>query len=232
MAKRQIRLPRSPDAPLRAVVYTRVSTEEQARDGHGLMAQWMAATTEVERRGWVTVEVIPDEGVSGGRHFGTRPGGARAIELLESGAADVLVASKLDRMCRSFADAGALLEKAKREGWRIVWLDLGVDTSTPGGELLAGVVASAAQYERSMASQRTREGLAAARSKGVRLGGPQLLSDDVVARIVDERRAGRSLPVIAAGLERDGVPTARGRGRWYPSTVRAVLGSQAAAAVA
>jgi DNA invertase Pin-like site-specific DNA recombinase len=231
MAKRQIRLPRSPDAPLRAVVYTRCSTEEQARDGHGIQAQWMAATAEVDRRGWVTVDVIPDEGVSGGRHFGTRPGGALALQMLESGQADVLVSSKLDRMCRSFADAGALLEKAKREGWRIVWLDLGVDTSTPGGELLAGVVASAAQYERSMASQRTREGLAAARSKGVRLGGPQLLTNDVVARIVDERRAGLSLPVIAAGLERDRVPTARGRGRWYPSTIAAVLGSQAAARV-
>jgi hypothetical protein len=53
----------------------------------------------------------------------------------------------------------------------------------------------------------------------------------VVRRIVEERRAGRSLPVIAAGLERDDVPTARGGPRWYPSTIAAVLASQAAAAM-
>lgn len=46
---------------------------------------------------------------------------------------------------------------------------------------------------------------------------------DVVARIVAERNAGRSLPVIAAGLNDDDVPTAQGGARWYPSTVLAVL---------
>lgn len=232
MAKRTRRPVRPAGSPLRAVLYVRVSTDEQARDGHGLDAQRSALVAEAERRGWEVVDVIADEGVSGARHFGTRPGGARAMELLEAGGADLVASSKLDRMCRSFGDAGLLLERSKREGWRVFWADLGVDTSTPGGELMAGVVASTAQYERSMASQRTREGLAAARAKGQRLGRPQQLGADVVARIVDERRAGRSLPVIAAGLESDGVPTARGGARWYPSTIAAVLGSQAAAAVA
>lgn len=232
MAKRTRRPVRPVGSPLRAVLYVRVSTDEQARDGHGLDAQRSALVAEAERRGWEVVDVIADEGVSGARHFGTRPGGARAMELLESGSADMVASSKLDRMCRSFGDAGLLLERSKREGWRIVWLDLNLDTSTPSGELVAGVMASSAQYERRMAGQRTREALAAAKAKGVRLGRPQELGFDVVARIVDERRAGRSLPVIAAGLESDGVPTARGGARWYPSTIAAVLGSQAAAAVA
>lgn len=231
MAKRARRPARPAGTPLRAVLYVRVSTDEQARDGHGLDAQRTALASEAERRGWDIVAVIADEGVSGSRHFGTRPGGGDALRLLEAGDVDLVVSSKLDRMCRSFADAGALLEQSQREGWRVVWLDLGVDTSTPGGELLAGVMASSAQYERRMASQRTREGMAAAKAKGIRLGGPQLLPVDVVARIVDERRAGRSLPVIATALGADGVPTARGGGRWYPSTIAAVLRSQAAAAM-
>ncbi len=231
MAKRVRRTVRPADAPLRAVLYVRVSTDEQARDGHGLDAQRTALAVEAECRGWDVVAVIADEGVSGSRHFGTRPGGAQAMRLLESGAVDLVVSSKLDRMCRSFADAGALLEQSQRDGWRVVWCDLAVDTSTPGGELLAGVMASSAQYERRMASQRTREGMAAARDKGVRLGGPQLLPLAVVARIVDERATGQSLPVIAAGLAQDQVPTARGGPRWYPSTIAAVLRSQAAAAL-
>jgi DNA invertase Pin-like site-specific DNA recombinase len=232
MAKRTRRPVRPAGVALRAVLYLRCSTDEQARDGHGLDAQRTALLAEAERRGWDVVDVVSDEGVSGTRHFGTRPGGGRVLQLLEDGAADLVASSKLDRMCRSFGDAGTLLEQSKRQGWRVVWCDIGVDTSTPGGELMAGVVASSAQYERSMASQRTRDGLAAARAKGIRLGRPQQLPLDVVARIVDERRAGQSLPGIARGLMADGVPTARGGATWHPSTVAAVLESQAAAAIA
>ena len=106
--------------------------------------------------------------------------------------------------------------------WPVQWW-LGVDTTTPVGEFTANVVASAAQYERRLIGQRTREALAAKRAAGVRLGRPSGLPTDVIARIVDERAQGLSLPAIARGLEADAVPTARGGGRWYPSTIAAVL---------
>lgn len=109
----------------------------------------------------------------------------------------------------------------------LVCLDLGVDTTTATGELLAGVVASTAQYERRLIGQRTKEALAAKRAAGVRLGRPQSLPGEVVARIVRERAGGLSLRGVAAVLNRDGVPTGQGGARWYASTVREVLGSQA-----
>ncbi|MGH3613596.1 MAG: recombinase family protein [Pseudonocardia sp.] len=107
-------------------------------------------------------------------------------------------------------------------------LNLG-DTSSAAGEMTANVIASAAQYERRLIGQRTREGLAAKRAAGVRLGRPPVLPAEVVRRIIDAHRAGMSLRVIAEGLNEGGVPTARGGGVWYGSTVRKVLGGQAAA---
>lgn len=64
----------------------------------------------------------------------------------------------------------SLMGRAQSEGWNLVALDLGIDLSTPGGEFLASVMASAAQWERRIIGQRTKEALAVKRAQGVRLG--------------------------------------------------------------
>jgi hypothetical protein len=73
--------------------------------------------------------------------------------------------------------------------------------TTPGGEMVANVILSTAQYERRLIGQRTREALAAKREQGIRLGRPQTLPDDVVQRIVAARHDGSSVREIAAQLE-------------------------------
>lgn len=88
--------------------------------------------------------------------------------------------------------------------------------------------ASAAQYERRLISQRTKDGLAAKRAAGVRLGRPSLIPAEVVQRIVDERAAGTSIRGIAASLNSDSIPTAKGK-PWTGSTIQAVLNGQDAA---
>lgn len=95
-----------------------------------------------------------------------------ANELLAGGEAQALVVAKLDRLSRSLLDFAALMERAEAEGWAVITLDLGVDTSTPAGEMLVSVLASFAQYERRLIGQRTREGLAQKRAQGVQLGRP------------------------------------------------------------
>jgi DNA invertase Pin-like site-specific DNA recombinase len=82
------------------------------------------------------------------------------------------MASKLDCISRSVTDFAKLLERANTRGWRLVLLDLGVDTSTPAGEFVANTIANSAQYERRLIGQRTREALAAKKAAGVRLGRP------------------------------------------------------------
>jgi DNA invertase Pin-like site-specific DNA recombinase len=87
---------------------------------------------------------------------------------------------------------------------------------------MVNVMGSAAQWERRIISQRTKDALAIKRAQGVRLGRPSTLGVEIVERIVRERREGATLAAIAASLAADDVPTAQG-GKWWPATVRKVL---------
>jgi DNA invertase Pin-like site-specific DNA recombinase len=91
---------------------------------------------------------------------------------------------------------------------------------------MANVLATFAQFERRLISQRTKDALAIKQANGTLrgpIGRPRQLPDDVVALIRDARAGGMSLPAIAQVLNRQRVPTAHGGKRWYPSTVRAVV---------
>lgn len=144
----------------------------------------------------------------------------------------MLVVAKLDRLSRSLLDFAPMLHRASVEGWRMVILDLAVDTTTPSGEVMAHVAAAFAQYERRLISDRTKVALEAVRRRGVRLGRPRSVSTILLARIVSERRSGATLAAIADRLDADGIPTAKGARRWYPATVAAVLRSAALDAAA
>ncbi len=201
--------------------YVRVSTSEQADSGAGLQAQRQAIESECERRGWQLVETIEDAGYSAKSL--KRPGIQSALARLKAGEAEALVTAKLDRLSRSMLDFAGIMADAQKQGWAVVCLDLGVDTTTPAGEVTANVLASFAQFERRLIGQRTKDALAVKRSEGVRLGRVRETPDDVVERIVRERSENASLRAIADGLNSDGIPTVRGGRCWWPSSVRAVL---------
>jgi DNA invertase Pin-like site-specific DNA recombinase len=157
-----------------------------------------------------------------------RPALASALDEVSAGRAGTLIVAKLDRLSRSLLDFATLMERAQREGWNLVALDLGIDLSTPAGEFLASVMASAAQWERRIIGPRTKDALAARKAAGVRLGRPSAVPRELVEEIVAAKASGATLTAIAADLTSRSVPTVRGGARWYASTVRAVLGSQVA----
>lgn len=158
-----------------------------------------------------------------GRSLKNRPGLTLALARCRTGEIDGIVVAKLDRLSRSLVDFAAVVQDAKSHGFNVVALDLGVDLSTPSGEFLAHVMASAAQWERRIIGERTRDALAARKAAGVRLGRPPKRADPVSNRITNLRAKGASLQAISDMLNRDGVPTYRGGQRWRPSSVRAVL---------
>ena len=208
------------------VAYKRVSTEEQAASGAGLDAQQASIEAEVARRGWTLVETFCDAGVSG-KSISNRAALTAALATVESGRAGTLVVAKLDRLSRSLLDFAELMARAQRNGWNLVALDLGIDLSTPAGEFLASVMASAAQWERRIIGQRTKDALAAKKAAGARLGRPSAVPVDVLNRIANARATGRSLRGIAADLTAAGVPTIRGGAEWSSSSVQSILASQA-----
>ena len=124
--------------------------------------------------------------------------------------------AKLDRLSRSLVDAVGLLDSAKRRGFVVVALDLGVDTGTPTGRLVASVMAAVASWEREIIGQRTSEAMQAAKANGRRFGRPSQIPDDVMERIECDRADGNTFKEIADSFNEAGIPTPQG-GRWWPS---------------
>ncbi|MCJ1687865.1 recombinase family protein [Rathayibacter sp. VKM Ac-2927] len=213
---------------LLAFGYIRVSTTDQVENGASLDAQRAALTAEAERRGW-DLKVVPDEGLSGKNL--RRPGLQAALSHLDKGQADFLMATRLDRVSRSVADFAGILDRSARRGWGIVLLDSGIDTSNAAGRFTGNVLASAAQYERELISVRTREGMAQRKAEGVIFGrtvDQSFLS--TYRRVLDLHAAGTSLNGIARTLNDEGTPSAKG-GKWFASTVKAIVESETAKAL-
>lgn len=222
LTKRRRRKRQTPSTDALVLLYVRVSSEEQAQSRAGLDSQRKTLLDESDRRGWTgKTRVIEDAGYSA-RDL-NRPGMQEALAMLSSGEASTLVVSKLDRLSRSLLDFAGLMARSESEGWSLVALDLGVDTATPQGEMMASVLAAFAQFERRLISQRTKDGLAAKRAQGVRLGRPVELSEAVRLRLAKMRGEGMTYRAIASTLTAEGVPTARGSEVWYPSTVKNAL---------
>lgn len=211
---------------MRAVSYVRVSTDEQAASGLGLEAQRAAIATAVLAKGGSLVAELADEGVSGSVPAEERPGVALALELIRTGQADALVVAKLDRLGRSAYDVLGLAQRAEREGWAMVVLDLGLDTTTPVGRFTLTILAGVAELERNLIRQRTRDALAAKKARGERVGRAPVLERATVDRVL-ELRAGHTLRDVAAIMEREGWATARG-GPWSASTVLWICSGRAA----
>jgi DNA invertase Pin-like site-specific DNA recombinase len=154
-----------------------------------------------------------------GRAAGSSPS---ALAAIRRGDASGIVVPRLDRLSRSVHDFSGLLKQSRREGWQLVLADLGLDLTTPTGELIATILAALAEFERRLIGLNTKQGLAIKRAQGVRLGRPPVVPHAVHQRILNERREGRSWRGIAERLNQAGVPTAHGGIRWHASTARAI----------
>lgn len=207
------------------VPYRRVSTREQADSGAGMGAQNTALRAALAYRNATALSWdCFDEGKSGKDM--KREGLDAALAAVRAGQAGGIIVSKLDRLSRSILDFAYLMELARKEGWNIIALDLGVDLSTPAGEMLAGVLAVFAQFERRVISQRTADGLAEKRAEGVRLGRPRTLDDDLLGVIVEQYLGSGNFSAVARWLNENAVETAQGGKMWYPASVQKVVQSQ------
>jgi site-specific DNA recombinase len=235
---------------LRVVIYTRVSTEEQAQSGTSLATQEAICLDKAARMGAFVVGRFSDEGVSGAL-YQTRPGLQSAIRCIETGEADVFLCANISRLSRDGEHQSAIKKRIERTGGRIVFAEMEV-ADTPEGGLTFGIFGTFAEYERKLIRERTmrgkrrraEEGIQPARgfqvygyhivSTGDVLTGRypaemlgKYLRNEEEAQWVEEmyRRAyrGDSLRSIARYLTDNGVPTARGGQVWYPSTILFVL---------
>jgi DNA invertase Pin-like site-specific DNA recombinase len=211
-----------PLGSLRVLGYCRVSTLEQGGNGASLEGQRGGIIAEVERRGWMLVEVVSE--VASGKAADRRGALQEALGRLDCGEADVLVVSRLDRLTRSLLDFACIVERAQAGGWSLVVVEQAFDLSTSHGRAMAGMLAVFAAFERDLISERTRDALAVKRAQGIHTGRRSTLPAEIVERVRRERAAGMTLQAIADRLNRDRVPTGQGGACWRPSSVRTVAG--------
>ncbi len=215
---------------MRIVAYERVSTARQGASGLGIAAQRQAIEGYASQRNATILARFTE--VESGRNP-DRPELAKALHLAKVTGA-VLVIAKLDRLSRN----AAFLLTLRDSGVRFAAVDL-----PEANDLTVGIMALVAQQEREAISRRTKEALAVARGRGVRLGNPNGVAalrraaeggvalraaiavnadrhaQDLAPVLADIRAGGGTdLRAIAAELNGRGMLTRRG-GRWHVSTV-------------
>lgn len=175
---------------MRAAIYARVST---ANNGQSPEMQLRELREYCQRRGWEIEGEYVDAGVSGAKE--RRPQLDALLAACQKRRVDAVVVYRYDRFARSLRQLVNALEEFRSLGIEFISLHEGVDTSTPNGRLVFGIFASIAEFERELIRDRVKSGIAAARSKGKRLGRPRLTLD--IARIGTLRASGHSWPQIA-----------------------------------
>ena len=212
-------MPRTKAKTGTAVAYIRVSTTKQAKSGLGLEAQTEAIRAFAKAEGYRLVGHFTEhESGKGADALDRRPQLAAAIKAARKAGGPVIV-SKLDRLSRDVHFVSGLM--AHRVPFIVT--ELGADTDP----FILHLVAALAQKERALISQRTKEGLKAAKARGVKLGGWNVGSErsrreaqELADRMkpVMEELAALSAHKAAAELNRRGIKSATG-GTWYPATV-------------
>ena len=211
-----------------ALLYARVSTQMQVNDGMSMEAQEKTLRNAAEFAGFSSVEVLLEEGRSGKSITG-RPVLRDALNRLDSGTAQALIVTRIDRLARSTTDFLSIVDRAAKNNWRLVLLDLNLDTSTYQGRFVTTIMSALAEMERGIIAERQKDVHKHRRDNGqvwgVDLGPKQLISDEIRNRIIEEREKGLSLRVIARMLDVEGIPTAYG-GKWSASSIKYVLDQQ------
>jgi site-specific DNA recombinase len=141
--------------PKRAILYARVSTEEQARTGYSLAQQMEALREYAAHEGYEVLEEIADPGQSGASL--ERPGMDRVRDLVAAGGVLVVLAQDRDRVAREPAYHYLLRREFEEHGTKIRALNDRGDDS-PEGELTDGILDQLAKFERAKTAERTRRG--------------------------------------------------------------------------
>jgi site-specific DNA recombinase len=224
--------------PKRAVLYARVSTDEQARSGYSLAQQLEALREYAAREGYEVFEEVVDPGQSGASL--ERPGMDRVRDLVAAGGVSVVLAQDRDRISREPAYHYLLRREFEEHGTKIRAMNDRGDDS-PEGELTDGILDQLGKFERAKTAERSRRGkLRKAREgKVIAIHTPNYgfsynatrdgyEVDEEAMRVVRRifRMVGserRTLYGVKRDLEREGVPTPSGLRSWHIKCIRNYL---------
>ena len=223
----------------RVILYLRVSTNSQAEEGYSIEIQKEKLLAYCKARDWIVVAIVTDPGFSGSNL--ERPGIQRVISEVEQGNTDMVLVYKLDRMSRSQKDTMWLIEDCfLPNGVDFASMQESLDTSTPFGLAMVGILSVFAQLERENIKERTFGGRVERAKDGLWHGGgfhpigydyingelvvnPQEAAQ--VRRVFDLYASGASVTEIRDHMVARGFQTKHGD--WtHTNTVRSVLDNE------
>ena len=180
----------APITTKRAALYVRVSTSDKGQSIENQLAPLQEAAG---RLGWAVVAVFSDEGISGTKGREKRPG----LDALMKGVArrefDLVAAWSVCRLGRSLPDLIGFLGELQARDIDLYLHQQALDTSTPSGRMLFGMLSVFSEFERAMIRDRVMAGLDRAKSSGKRLGRPPISAMKIerVRAALDEGRGVR-----------------------------------------
>jgi DNA invertase Pin-like site-specific DNA recombinase len=177
----------------RAAIYARVSTDGQTVDNQLRELRMVA-----ERNGWQIIQEFVDKGISGAKGREQRP----AFDALWKGSTrrefDVVMVWAVDRLGRSLSHLVNFLSEIHAKKVDLFIHQQGIDTTTPAGKALFGVMGVFAEFERSMIQERVKAGIKRVRANGRRWGRRTIEETDpaVCTQILELRQQGLGMGAI------------------------------------
>lgn len=170
-------------------LYARVSTDRNQTVENQLQELQAVA----QRSGWIVVGVHTDEGISGTKGRDKRPAYDALLKAVSRREIDLIAAWSVDRLGRSLSDLVAFLGDIQSKGVDLYLHQQGLDTSTPSGRMMFGMLSVFAEFERSMIRERIMAGLRRTTKKS----GRKPIAEDRLAAIRKSLQAGLGIRATA-----------------------------------
>ncbi|GGM28296.1 recombinase RecB [Paraliobacillus quinghaiensis] len=168
---------------IKAALYVRVSTEEQAKEGYSILAQIEEIENYAQSSNMEIVMRYVDEGVSG-KNISGRPQMKRLLKDIESKYFSTVVVYKIDRISRKSKDALEIAERCEQANVSLISLKENFDIATPMGKMVFQMMSNFSEYERNSIIERGKMGMIQRAKEGYFNGGRVLGYDSVNKRLV------------------------------------------------
>lgn len=222
---------------MKTIIYTRVSHQEQAKNGLSLENQLDRCRKYCAFKEFDIIGEICDEGVSGFKTSG-RKGWEEMMGLVESKKIDAVVCYSLSRFARNTAATILAIEKMNKKGVEFHSITESIDTNSATGKLFLTMIAAFAEFERTMTGERIKSVLDMKKKKGEAMGsvsygykreGKMLVEDEteqgIIRYIVELKERGMNLRGIAEQLEDLGLKTRTGN-KWHVQQIKNIIENQ------
>ena len=217
---------------MRAALYARVSTEDQAKEGFSLDAQIKRLEAYCRVRGWEVAGTYRDEGFSGRNT--DRPEYTRMME--ESDSWDILLVMKMDRIHRNSVNFALMMDDLRSKGKEFNSMQDKFDTTTAMGRFVMDIMQRIAQLESEQIGERVKLGMEYKARAGGSLGSGhpygyvynnghlEVIKDEAhtVRAIYNLYTRGSTMEDIASFLNKANIPAKKG-GRWNKQSVGNIL---------